>query len=334
MLGIDIGNYSVKVAVVKKTGKNAVIEQAVYEVLPEEFRGGLVDTSTLKQLVTRLIKTTGKGHNSVSLSVPTSSAILKTLELDASLTDSLLEGEVQLELVNFVPFPLDQVYLDYVSLGKSKQNSDKQEVFVVISRRDIVDKISSAIDVKSIRKKEVDIKVFAIAQLLEQVKGKNYRETYAVIDVGYQASEVSVFGSGGDIIFNREQQIGGLHLTEAIAEANGISLSEAEKIKLESFHNISSSVISGYLDSFTEQIGLALEFFSSTNNQSIDTIYLTGGGSVVTGIIEHLSEHLSDYVFKFLPIGQEIKIGRKVSGMTSDEVQSLTAVAVGLAMRE
>lgn len=334
MLGIDIGSYSVKAAVVKKSGRgSATIEQIASEILPEEARGGVADIATLRRVVSNLIKRVGRGQNKVALSVPTSSVILKTIDVDAGLSDSMLEGEIQMNLVNFVPFPLEQVYSDFINLGRSEKNPDKDEVFVAASRRDVVDKVASAVNVKSIRKKEVEVEAFALGQVLEQIKGKNYREAYAIIDIGYQSTVISIF-KNGNMLFNREQQIGGYHLTEAVAEATGVTLAEAENTKLTNFHSIPEAIINGYLDSLNEQISLALEFFSSTNEHDLETVYITGGGSALPGILDNISDELPAYVFKFLPIGQEINIGKKTNGMTPEEVKAYGAVVSGLAMRK
>lgn len=333
MLGIDIGSYSIKAAVVKKSGKKAIIEQVAAEVLPLEMRGGVADASSLQTLVSKLIKRVGKGHKTVALSIPTSSAILKTLDVDAGLNDDLLEGEIQLELVNFVPFPLDQVYADFIRLGRSKQNPDKEEVFVAASRRDIVDKIANSVTLKSISSKEIDVEAFAIGQVLEQIKGKSYREAYAVIDVGYRASTICVF-QGGDMIFSRELQIGGHQLTEAIAEASGVELDEAEKRKHTALDSVPEVVIESYRDSVSEQMAMAFEFFVSTNSTNIQTVYLTGGGSIVSGLLENLTENLPNYQIEMLPIGLEIGIGKKTNGLSPEEVAGISAVSAGLSMRK
>ncbi|WP_328592796.1 type IV pilus assembly protein PilM [Ostreibacterium oceani] len=334
MLGIDIGSYSVKAVSVKKSGRKATIEQVACEQLPPEMRGGgAVDLNTLRQINARLIKQLGKSHKSVALSVPTASTILRTISLDADLSDELLEGEVQIELVNFVPFPLDQIYVDYTSLGKSEKNPGQQEVFVAVSRRDVVDKVAGSVNLKSITHKEVDIEAFAIGQLIEQIKGKNYRECYGVLDIGYRTTKMTVFKEG-ELLFSREQQIGGQQLTETISEVNAISIEEAESLKLTSISSVPENVLTNYLDSVSEQIVLAIEFFSSTNNQDIETIYVTGGGSLVPGLTQNLSENISAMQFEPLPIGQEIKLGKKLYGLSSEAAIAMSAVAAGLSMRK
>ncbi len=335
MFGIDIGSYSVKAAVVKKTGRgSATIEQVAYEVLPEEARGGVVNSAVVRRIITDLVKKVGRGQDRVALSVPTSSVILKNITVDAGLNETLLEGEVQMELVNFVPFPLEQVYSDYVRLGRSEKEPEKEEVFVVASRRDIVDKVADAVDVKSVRTKEVEVEAFALGKLLEQVKGRGYRDTYAIVDVGYKSTVISIFKSG-DMLFNREQQIGGYHLTEAIAEAGGLSLSDAEKEKLTNIHSVSETVLNVYLETLGEQIGMALEFFASAHPEDkIETVYITGGGSLLPNLLDGLKVIRSDYKMMLLPIGQQVKIGSKTNGLSEEQVRAYAAVVSGLAMRD
>lgn len=335
MLGIDIGGYSVKAAVVKKTGKRAVIEQFACEVLPVESRGGTIDAVSLQNIINKLIKRVGKGQNAVALSIPTSSAILKSINLDKGLSGDALEGEVQLQLINFVPFPPDQVYVDFVSLGEAKQNPEQQEIFVAASRRDIVDKVANAVNAKTIKEKAVDIEVFAIGQIVEQVRGKGYQEAVAVIDIGYKKTTICVFKEE-QMLFSREQQVGGHHLTEAIAEATGISLEEAEEIKHKKADSISMPVLENYLDFLCEQVMMALDFFKSSNEVPIDVVYVTGGGSSVPRLFESFRENIPDYKFERLPIGKdkEIQVGKKNNGLSPDEVAKLAAVSAGLSMRK
>ncbi len=333
MLGIDIGAYSVKAAVTKKSGKRVSIERLAAEVLPIDKRGGSIDINSLQAIVATLVKKVGKGQDTVALGIPTASVILKNIQVDTGLSDDLLEGEVQLAMVDFVPFPLDQVYADFIRLGKSEQNPDKEDILVAASRRDIVDKIANSVSVKSIRHKEVDVEVFAIGQVLEKIKGKNYRDTYAVIDIGYVSTTICVF-QAGRMLFSREQQVGGHHLTEAIAEANGVGLQEAENIKHNTPNSLSAMVLDGYFDSVSEQVALALEFFGSTNDNEIQTVYVTGGGSMVPGLLKSLAENMPNQQFEQLPIGQEIQISKKISNMPLETVGASAAVVAGLAMRD
>ncbi len=333
MLGIDIGAYSIKAAVVKKSGKKVLVDQVVTEVLPMDKRGGGIDVSTLQSLVSKVIKRVGKGQSRVALSIPTSSAILKTLQVDKGLSEDMLEGEIQLELVNFVPVPLDQVYIDFKRMGRSEDAPDKENVFVAASRRDFVDKMANAVTSRNIKTKEVDVEAFAIGQILEHVKGVGYQDAYAVVDMGYKTTTFCVF-QRGEMIFSREQQIGGHNLTEAIAEATGAELSEAENTKHNSISSVPQGVIQGYLDSICEQLAMGLEFYGSANDTILKSIYVTGGGSLVPRLLDSLRESMPSYEFEVFPLEEKIQIGRKTNGMDVETIVATAAVATGLSMRK
>lgn len=331
MLGIDIGNYSVKVAVSKKSGRKSVIDKAAMQPLPIEMRGGVADVTTLQQITSQLLKQLKIKDAKVALSIPTSSAILKTLMLDSGLSGDMLEGEVQLELVNFVPFPLEQVYADYVSLGKSKEDKSRQEVFVAVSRKDIVDKIANSVGVKSIKEKHVDVAAFCVGQVIEQLHPKD-GNAYGVIDVGYRSSNIYVF-KDGEMLFSREQQVGGNHLTEAVADAVGVDMEQAEAMKLSNINAVPASVLEGYFDLISEQAMLALEFFNTTHNDSLETVYLTGGGSKVDGLPEALAENLPGKQFLNLPLGERVRSQKFLRGVSQEDMGVFMTTAAGLSMR-
>lgn len=331
MLGIDIGNYSVKVAVSKKNGRKSVIERVAMQPLPAEMRGGVADVTTLQQITSQLLKQLKIKDTKVALSIPTSSAILKTLTVDSGLSGDLLEGEVQMELVNFVPFPLEQVYSDFVSLGKLKDDKSRQEVFVAASRKDIVDKLANSVNVKSIKEKQVDIAAFSVGQLIEQMHGKD-GSAYGVIDIGYRSTNIYVY-KDGQMLFSRDQQVGGNHLTEAIADAAGLDMEQAEEMKLNNINGVPSSVLESYYDLISEQAMLALEFFSSNNNEALEKLYLTGGGSKVDGLADALVENLPGRQFINLPLGERVKSQRFLRGVTQEDVGVFMATATGLSMR-
>lgn len=332
MLGIDIGQYSVKVASIKRQGKRAVIDKMAIQPLPIEMRGGVADILTLQQIITRLVRQINSKDKVAALSVPTTSTILKKMTLDKHLSGELLEGEIQLELVDLIPFSLEQVYIDFVLLGQSKQNPDKQRVLVAVCRRDVVDKVAHSLVVPSIKEKHVDIAAFALGQLMPQLQGGRGEGVWAVLDIGYRSSNFSVF-KADEMLYSREQPVGGHHLTELVADAVGLDLEAAESLKLNTPQAIDSLILDSYLDLVGEQLVLALEFFANSHADKIEHLYLTGGGSKVEGLSEMLKQRLPQQAFSLIPINKLIKLEKNTSSVPADEVGYFMATAVGLAMR-
>lgn len=328
MLGIDIGSYAIKVATAKKSGNKVIVNKLLHEVIPPEGRDK-TGLEIRQKIIANLVKRVARSEKVAALSIPTSSAILKTIEVANNLTEAELEGEIQLALINLIPFPLEQVYVDFVSLGRKKDNPEMQEVLVATTRKEVVDGAVANIKVKNIREKIVDIEASAMAMLIETIKGKNYSDIYGVIDIGYTLTSVYVFARN-ELLFTREQQIGGQHLTESIAETMGVSLEEAEQSKLSDIANIPRDIIDSYIETVVEQIGLAFELYQSTNTQQPSTIYLTGGGSSLAELIPELNDNLIGYDVEALPINESIKVNSRLG---NDVVNSLSAVSVGLALR-
>lgn len=328
MLGIDIGTYSVKVAVVKKSGKKATIDKVYTEIIPPEAREA--DALPARQrLITNLIERAGRAEKTIALSVPTSSTILKTIRVASDLSDEELEGEVQLALIDWVPFPLDQVYIDFVGLGKQADNPALQEIFVAATKRETVDAAVEHIKVKNIRHKIVDIEATAIGLLIEKMKGEYYRDVYAVVDIGYLSTNTYVYAKD-ELLFSRSQQIGGQHLTELIAETMGLSEEEAEKRKLTALGTIPQRIINHYLNALAEQISTSIELYLSEAERIFDVVYLTGGGSHLMELIPTLKRHFPEQEVAFLPINDSLKVNAQTDDKTID---LLSAVAIGLALR-
>lgn len=332
MLGIDIGSFSIKVAVGKTSGRKVQIDKFVVEEFPDDLKGGSADILTTQEIIKRLIKKVAGGEKRAALAVPTSAAVTRVVSFDSGISKNDLEGEVQLSLVNIVPFPLDQVSFDFFNMGKSKKSPGSNDILIVASRNELVNTRASAIDVKQIKEKAVDVESMALARLMEGIKGNDYRETYGMIDIGYRTTRVYVFDSSG-VLYSREVQIGGQHLTELLSDALDISLVEAENAKKkEEILLDNKDLIHSYFEGITEQIELALEMFESTNpSVQASEFYLTGGGSLVKGLTNEIASKIKSTSIKDLDLGSNFKIKRGIKA--GNQINS-SCLALGLVMRK
>lgn len=333
MLGIDIGSYSVKAAVVSG-GRRPSISQFFYSVLPEAAREGAFNDE-LKSVVRDIIKKSRQSE--VVFSISSSNAIMKTLPVEKRLSGDSLEGEVQMAMINFVPFPLDQVYMDFVEMGPSEEEEGKKDVFVVAAKKDHVEKVANLANAKNVKNKIVDLDVFAYAQVLEIVKGKKYRENYGIIDIGHKSTQIFIFKEG-ELLYSREQQVGGQQLTDLVSEVYDLDPASAEKRKIEgdATEEFRQAVLTPYLDSLSEQVGLALELHFSSNSENVETFYVCGGGALTSGVIEALTENVPGQRFELLPLSDSVSFGKtqKATAGLDELALSLSGSMVsGLAAR-
>lgn len=328
MIGIDIGRYAIKIAISKKTGVKSTISATHHAIIQPLARGksGLLQR---QQLIAELIKNIAPKEKAIALSIPTSAAILKTISVEPRLSDEALEGEVQLALIDLIPFPLDQVYVDFFRLEK-KNTTGKQDIFIVATKKEIVDNVIANIKVKKLRQKAVDIEVAATGLLIERIKGSNYRNTYAVINIGYLSTNIYVFARN-EILFSREIQIGGEHFTETIAQTMGLSLAEAEEKKLTLMDSIPDTIIENFLEVLTEQITSTFELYFTTASRSLSGIYLTGGGSLIPALVSTLKKDFPEQTVEMLPVAEAMRIGARIDARMTN---ALSSVAIGLALRD
>lgn len=329
-IGIDIGQYAIKIARVKKSGKSFVSNYLVYEILPEDVRGGK-NREELKNLVTRILKTHKIIKGQPVIHVTSGDTVMRSIVVPESTGKEALEGAIELDLGQSLPFGLDQVYFDF---------DDEPDVnggyLAVAARRDIVDEKTSlfAGKAKTLDKPQVDVDVFAYERLVESLSraGRIHGTTIAIMDIGYTHSRISVY-QDGKYVFVREPQIGGNQVSEIIRDVYDIDLDSAESRKLN--QNLGGEyeelVLAPYATSLGEQVNLALDFYeaSSPTARAVEKIYVTGGGSQLKGLIPALSEKLSASIEK-LDLSQFVKLQSKQTDLLQNGINHGLAIALAL----
>lgn len=290
LFGVDIGQYAIKIARVKSSGKGFAATHLGYEIIPDEVRANR-DKATLAKIVVTAIKKHKMTKGQPVIHVNAGDTILRRLELDPALRGSDLEGAVELELSDSLPFPLDQVYIDY-----DEKPDGEGKRLAVAGRRDIIDGRTDLLAGlgKNYAPVQVDVDALAFARVLESL-GMLGSTPVMLVDIGFARSRFYVF-KGTDLIYNREQQVGGNHVNEIIRDVFDIDAAQAETRKLtqsfgEEYHDL---VLMPYVNMFAEQMSLALDFYEANNTGALDihNIYLTGGGAVLKDFLPLLRENI------------------------------------------
>jgi len=66
--------------------------------------------------------------------------------MPADLKDSDLEEQINIEALHFIPYPIDEVNLDYEVMGKSANSDEENDVLLVACRRTIVDNYIDSVE--------------------------------------------------------------------------------------------------------------------------------------------------------------------------------------------
>ncbi len=341
MLGIDISSTSIKLLEISRSGKGYRVESYSVEPLPPSsvVEKNITDVELVAEAISRAVKKSRSKTKSVACAVAGSAVITKILSMSADLTEDEMERQIEVEADQYIPYPLEEVRLDFEVLQPSVTEAGQVDVLLAASRSDNVDVRVAAIELAGLKTDVVDVEAFALensVRLLVQETGiVDQNKTIAVVDVGATMTTLSVLDNL-NIIYTREQVFGGKQLTEDIQKRYELSYEEAGLAKKQGGlpENYEQEVLDPFREAMSQQINRALQFFYASSNDidAVDHIILAGGCASTTGICELIEAKTGATVnianpFRDMPVA---------SGVRSDALNNdapAMMIACGLALR-
>lgn len=341
MLGLDISSSSVKlVELGQDKAGNLVLEHCA--IVPLE-RGWITDGNIEKfdevaDAVRRLVKKSGTKTRNVAMALPPSAVITKKIILPGGMSDQELELQVETEANQYIPFPLDEVSLDFCIVGPSAASAGDIEVLIAASRREKVQDIQGLAEAAGLKPVIVDVESYAsrlaTGRLIENLPNKGVGSIVALFEVGALTTSMQVIRND-EVLYDRDQAFGGAQLTQLIVRQYGFSLEEAESKKRsgELPDDYESSVLRPFVESMVQEISRALQFFfTSTPHNKVDYVMLAGGSAALPGLTAAVTQQTTFACSLVNPFdGMEIGEGVRLKKMTREAPSYLTSC--GLALR-
>lgn len=349
-LGIDISASAVKLVEIGRSGQRYEIEAVAIEALPE---GAMAernpsDLESVGAAIKRAVKNSGTRLRSAAVAVPTSSVITRTIPMPVAFNEEEIEANLQIEAAQYIPFPLEEIYMDFQVMGASKADHASQDVMLVASRKENVDLRQEALEEAGLKAALVDVEAYALENVFPLMGNREAtgRTTtvpgaaitggscVALVDIGGSITTLYVF-RGERVIFTREQSFGGDQLTALVADTYGMTREKAEMAKRtgDVSEDYPVSVLDPFKISVADQVGNALQFFfSSSHYNSVDQVILTGGGAMIDGLEGVVSESLGTPTAIANPFEQMASASR-VNRRSLMRDAPLFSVACGLALR-
>lgn len=130
LLGVDISSSVVKVLELVQKGNKYCVESYAVEPLPVNavVESRIENKDEVSGALKRAIKRSGTKAKEASVAVSANSAITKTISFPASLSEREMEDQIMLEAENYIPYPLEEVRLDFEVLGSSAADVDAVDV--------------------------------------------------------------------------------------------------------------------------------------------------------------------------------------------------------------
>jgi type IV pilus assembly protein PilM len=339
VLGIDISSTAVKLLALSRNGDNYTVES--YGVVPmppnSVIEKNIHEVSAVADSIRKVVELSKSKLTSAAVAVAGSAVITKVIEMDADLNDDNMEAQISVEADQYIPYPLDEVAIDFERIGPSPRNDDQVEVLLAACRRENVDLRVDALELADLTPKVVDVEAYAMERafsLVEKQLNLGDGKTVAVVDIGATMTTLSVMAEG-QTIYTREQLFGGKQLTEEIQRRYGLSLQEAGLAKKQGGlpDDYEPEVLEPFREAVVQQVTRSLQFFfSSTQYNDVDYIVLAGGVASIEGLGDIVENKLGTPTIVANPLA-EMSISSKVNAMALSNDAPALMIACGLAMR-
>ena len=359
--GLDISDLSLKIIKLEKKGKKFTLASFGEEKInPGIIKGGEIrDEEQLSKIIKEaLTKVKGQKLKTkyVVASLPEEKAFLQVIQMPR-LSEEDLKSAVIYEAENYIPLPIDQVYLDSQIVLPVYNHLDHFDVLLAALPKKTVDPYLSCLKKAGLQPLVLEIESSAIARALIKNGVTNY--PVLLIDLGATRTSFIVF-SGTSLRFTSSIPVSSGNFTEIISKNLGTNLEEAEELKIKygleekiqlkikdektlrtvKKGKVFEALIPALVD-LTQQIKKHLEYYQThaahehlpPNGKGVSKILLCGGGANLKGLCQLLSLELKLPVelgnpwINILPEGQ-----RKVPGLPFEESLRYTT-ALGLTLR-
>ena len=341
MLGLDISSTSVKLLELSRSGGQYRVESYGVEPLPENavVEKNISDVEGVGEAIARLIERSKTKIKLAAVAVAGSAVITKTIEMPANLSEDELESNLRAEADQYIPYPLEEVALDFEVQGLSPRSDEQVEVLLAACRRENVEMRQAALELGGLKAKVVDIEAHCMQRAFDLVRAQftgagDEDQIIAIIDIGATMTTLSVLSNSG-APYTREQLFGGKQLTEEIQRRYSLSVEEAGLAKKQGGlpDDYESEVLQPFKEAVVQQVTRSLQFFySSSAFDDVDHIILAGGTSSIEGLADMVAAKLGTPTSIANPF-VNMTLSAKVNAVNLHNDAPAMMIACGLAMR-
>lgn len=342
MLGLDVGTGSIRLVELDRNASGQwVLERCAMEPLPHDAvasDGRIEQFDQVVDAVKRVVRKSGTRTRNVVAALPASVVIAKKVVLPEGLSEDDVDRQVEGEASQYIPFSLDEVSLDYCVTGASATSAGDVDVMIVAARKEKVDDMVALMSAAGLHLKVLDVASYAAQaaaqRLIDSLPHQGRDAMIALVHVGV-ASTYMYIVRNGEVLFEREQPFGGLHLTQHIARLYGMTQEEAESKKMAGQlpDDYTEVILQPFIERLAQEMQSALQFFySSTPYSRVDYVLLSGGSASLPKLNDAVTQATGAACLLTNPF-DDMGIGPQVQDRKLRRDAPAFLTACGLAMR-
>ena len=339
LIGVDISSTAVKLLQLSRSGNRYRVEHYAVEPLPPNavVEKNIVEVEAVGEAIKRAVARSGARARHAAAAVAGSAVITKVIPMPGDLDEDDMESQVELEADNYIPYPIEEVNLDFEVLGQMPGNAEMVQVLLAASRTENVDARVAALELGGLTARVMDVEAFAIENafsLLADGLSAPRDGIVAMVDTGATMTTLNILRNGRSL-YSREQVFGGKQLTDEVMRRYGLSYEEAGLAKRQGGlpESYDIEVLEPFKEAMVQQVSRLLQFFyAGSEFNRVDQIVLAGGCASIPGIAAMVEEQLGVPTVIANPLAQ-MTLGPRVQAHALNQDAPALMIACGLALR-
>lgn len=339
IIGLDIGTSSIKLAELDAGRRGMVLNRfGVYPIDTGAVVGGeIVEAASVTQAINSVVRLAKTKRKHVATGMWGTSVIVKKISMPR-MDEKVIAEQIKWEAEQYIPFDINEISLEHHILRSMRGSSENMEVLLVAAKQEFVFRYLEVVEAAGLKCSCIDVAGFALANCFEFNYGVTSQIT-ALLNIGAGVTNLVVVDKG-EVIFSRDIPTGGALYTADINKGMGVSLQEAEALKISASMGQEvpeevNSIIHSTTDTVVDEIRNSFEFFSATAGGAvIQKFYVTGGSIYVPGLVEALSKSSG---IPFEVMDPFLKIDVNTKNVLPDylaQIKPICSVALGLGLRK
>lgn len=339
VIGLDIGSSSIKIAeldVGRSGGK--LVNFGIIPTPSSALNGGdITDASALSFAIQSLRSEIKASRNAAAVGMFGTAVIVKKITIPR-IDLKLVADQVKWESEQYIPFDPNSIALEHHVINP-KSNSETMDILLIAAQKELVQAYFQVVQGAGLKMGVLDVSAFALANLFQFNYGNLKGQTVGIINVGASLTNLVVISSG-EVVFSRDMPIGGQNYTNDLHKEMGISLQEAESLKLSAANGgtVPDEVhasINSTTEGLSEEIRNSFDFFSgSSEGSAISQVFYTGGGAATPGLIRQLGQATSLKFDWFNPFLRIASGNKKFNQGYLEKISPFCAISLGLSLRK
>jgi len=340
MVGIDIGSHAVKAVLLSQGSNGYIIEDYAIEPMA---RGAVIDREiqdieAVGNVIIKIRQNISLKAKDAAAAVSGQTVITKIIYMDVALSEEELASQIEIEADSLIPYPLDEVSLDFETLDINESDPSKVNVLLSAARTESIEARVAALETGDFNAKVIDVESYAVSRshdlCLSQLPEDAAEKVVAIVDIGATMTLFSATKAGKHI-YSRDQMFGGEQYTRSIVSYYNKSFEDAELAKISNDlpPNYTFEVLAPFHTILMQQIRRAIQMFlTSSGADKVDYLVISGGSALIDGVEKLLTDELGVHTIIANPFNN-MEMSTAIDEEALAQVAPQLMVATGLALR-